>query len=252
MKFRSYGKINLFLKIMPKEDKKNLHDIYSFFHLYKKIYDYVFIKKSKKDSITYFRDNEMVDIKNCIINKTLKFLRENYNIRNNYSIIIIKKIPLGSGLGGGSSNASILIKYIFKKENIDVSNYNCFYKIGSDIPFFLSSWENALVTNYGKDVVKMKNPKVFFKLKINNIICDTSVVYDKFDKIKNNNKKNPKKQLEYLYSGKYSLLENDLQFPCFLIYPLLKDIYNNLNKTSIVKLSGSGSTFILYKKEKVW
>ena len=44
-------------------------------------------------------------------------IRERNIISSYYSVIINKKIPVFSGLGGGTSNAAYLVKYLAKKKN---------------------------------------------------------------------------------------------------------------------------------------
>ncbi|MEO8448032.1 MAG: hypothetical protein ABI528_11075, partial [bacterium] len=67
-----------------------------------------------------------------------------FNIREFYKInLYIKKfIPVGGGLGGGSSNAASIVKFLIKYFNIDIAEnrkeiLKLALSIGSDVPFFL-------------------------------------------------------------------------------------------------------------------
>ena len=87
-----------------------------------------------------------------------KFL-EAFNIDSGLKIKIKKKIPLGSGMGGGSSNAaSVLIglSKIFKIEDFQ-KILNLGEELGSDVPLFLYS-RSACISQKGQVVNLVKNP----------------------------------------------------------------------------------------------
>lgn len=142
-KFKSFAKINLFLNVGKKFKKTKLHNIQSLVCLIN-LFDEIEIYKirSKKDKIKFtgkFCDN-INKKKNTIID-TLSLLRNKgiIDVNTKYNILVKKKIPIFSGLGGGSSNAAFLLKnLITKKELID--NKSFFSKhLGSDLKLFFGS-----------------------------------------------------------------------------------------------------------------
>ncbi len=246
---KSYPKINLFLLV--KKTNKELHKIKSVFLLDKSIYDEIEIYESSENKIEYFDKNDKkIKVDNCIVKKTLFFLKEKYNISKKYLIKIKKNIPIGSGLGGASSNSACIIKYILENEKIKYTNiFKSIHSLGSDIAFFLKNIECAFVYGYGNKIKEIILPKIKYKLFINeNVKCSTKDVYNEFDKLENN-KSSYRKQLQYLYNNQYDKLKNDLEIPCLKIYNNIKCIKEELDKKYITKLSGSGSTFILFNKE---
>lgn len=246
MRIKSYAKVNLFLKVYPKKENELLHDIFSFFQLYTKLFDWIKIKESDENEIIYLKNSKTIWIDDCIIHKLLVFLKTNFKIEKKYKIIINKKIPIGSGLGGSSSNAAAVAKYILKNERIKINNINIFVKLGSDIPFFITGFKNALVTKYGGNVKLFKNPKLRYSLYKNNFNSSTKKVYNKVE----SNYHSAYIQINYLYEKKIRLLENDLEKSFLLEYPIFEKYFIKLSKKFIVKLSGSGSTLILYKRKK--
>ena len=117
MKLKSYSKINLSLNVNRKSKKSRLHEIESYFCLID-LFDQIKIKKNqdRKDIVKFkgkFSKN-INKINNSIID-TLNTLRERNLISDYYSILVSKKIPVFSGMGGGTSNAACLIKYFTKK-----------------------------------------------------------------------------------------------------------------------------------------
>ncbi len=244
---KSYAKVNLCLLVGNK--KNNLHKVKSIFCLAKDLYDEIEIEPSDKTVIKYLtKDNKEIKIDNCIIKKTLCFLEQEFNVKEQYKITVKKNIPLGSGLGGGSSNAATIIRYIVNQKQLPIRDI--IFKsvaIGSDVPFFVSSYDIAIVKKYGELVKKINLEIPKFEIKLNDENCSTKDVYDMFDK--------EEKQFhcfwlqkKYLRKKQYFKLHNDLEKPCFMLYKKLYNIRDRLSETKIVKLSGSGSSFILFDK----
>ena len=120
---KSYAKINLFLKVL-KKNNKGLHNIQSSVMLLG-LHDNISLRNinKKKDYIKFIGPfKKDINKKKNTITKSLSLLRQNNLIdqKKKYKIIVNKKIPVFAGLGGGTSNAVFLIKYfllitLFKK-----------------------------------------------------------------------------------------------------------------------------------------
>lgn len=157
MKIKAYPKINLCLKVY-----KGLHDskhrIDSVMMLYKKMYDTIYIKKAHDLYISYDDNGKDVCISDCLVSKALNYLRYKYNLNVNYTIKIVKKIPFGSGLGGGSADAAAVMNYVLKQnKEIQLDLKEIAIELGSDIPFFLSRYDLARVKNLGEYVAPIYN-----------------------------------------------------------------------------------------------
>ena len=114
MLINSYSKINLSLTVNKKSRFNKLHEIQTIYCL-TSLFDKIKIKKikRKKDVIKFVgRFARYVNQKDNSIKKTLKILRKNGDISNYYSILINKEIPVFGGLGGGTSNAFSVLKYL--------------------------------------------------------------------------------------------------------------------------------------------
>ncbi len=247
---KSYAKVNLCLLVGKK--KNNLHKIKSIFCLYKNLYDEININSATKNKVTYInKNNQEIKIKDCIVTKSLQFLKDNFNIDTCYEIKIKKNIPFGTGLGGGSSNAGTIIRYIAQENKLPIKELiNKSLLIGSDVPFFVSNYEIALVKGFGESVRKLKIKVPEFRVQLNEENCSTKLVYNTFDNLK---KEHSFLWLQryFLRKKKYDKLHNDLEKPCFMEYKKLYNIREKLLESYDIKLSGSGSSFILFnKKEK--
>lgn len=251
MKIKSYAKVNLSLLVGKFSKRKGLHKINSIVKKIENIYDEIEIELNDKneDKIRYFgQNNKLMKFDDCVVKRSLTLLRKLGLISNFYSIDIYKNIPSGSGLGGGSSNAAEIIRYVLNEGKIKLNKkiLKHIVSIGSDIPFFLKSNDLALISGYGEKVKKIKTKFSFeIELYFTNVMCQTKDVFQKFDELKCRNTNNIKHQIESLKSKKFNLLWNDLQKPCFLLFPEIKTMYDNVNAENIgnkFKLTGSGGT----------
>ena len=102
MIFSCPAKINLSLKVVKKR-LDGFHDIDSDFQ-FLNWGDKIEIIPAKKLSVSTKKIH--VSQKENLVTKALKKMESFCNTKLNYSVNILKKIPIGSGLGGGSSNAA--------------------------------------------------------------------------------------------------------------------------------------------------
>ena len=115
MVIKSYSKINLSLKVNSKK-KNGLHEIQSLYCLINLFDKIKIIKINNKDKIVFKGPfKKLIKNKNNTVYNLLKKLRKLNLISNYYSITVKKNIPVFGGLGGGTSNAVFLLKYLLKR-----------------------------------------------------------------------------------------------------------------------------------------
>ena len=161
MVLNSYSKINLFLNVNEKL-KNGLHEIQSYYCLID-LSDKIEIRKikRKKDKII-FKGPFTKNIKKSdnTITNLLKFLRKLKLTSNYYSINVDKNIPVFSGLGGGTSNAAFILRFILKSK-ISKKILNQAEKlIGSDLRLFF--YNQGFLENLKTIKFKKKKEKLFF------------------------------------------------------------------------------------------
>ena len=155
MKIYSYAKINLIIEILGKFENgyHNLKGIYQNINLR----DEININESDHDSVLL--SDSSISEKNNIVYKAIKNFKSTYNLSSSFEITINKRIPISSGLGGGSSNASSVIMAInnILKLNIPLEELSLFSsKLGSDLPFFFKGG-TCLIKGYGENVYKLND-----------------------------------------------------------------------------------------------
>ena len=244
MVIKSYSKINLTLKVNSKL-RNNLHEIQSLYCLIS-LFDKIEIKKikKKKDRISFKGPfKKLVNVKNNTVSNLIKRLRKLHLISNYYSITITKNIPVFGGLGGGSSNAAFLLKFLLKdKVNNDLLD-KLRSIIGTDLKLFFK--RQAFLKNLKTIINLKKNQKLYFLLIQPKIRCSTKQIYSrvknfsKKEKFNKNITNSRKSFLEYLSKNR-----NDLQFIVERKYPHIKKILTNINNEKgcfLSRMTGSGS-----------
>lgn len=159
----SPAKINFYLNILGKRED-GYHEL-----------DSIFLKLSFGDDLEFFEndsgeisletvsllnspqkeDFELVsekgDFTKNILYKAFQKAKTLKEIEKGVHIRLTKRIPTGGGLGGGSSNAAALLKYLFpeRMKNPDKEFLQFAGSIGADVPFFLYD-KNCIVRGIGE------------------------------------------------------------------------------------------------------
>jgi len=129
------AKINLFLKVFGLRSD-GYHEIES---LIQKITLYDKLSFSLSDDIVLTTDSD-IPVKKNLVYKAAVLLKETFKIDEGAEITLKKNIPVGAGLGGGSSDAAAALLGLSQLWSIDCSREalcGIAGRLGSDVPFFL-------------------------------------------------------------------------------------------------------------------
>jgi len=250
---QSTSKVNLGLQVINKRSD-DYHNISS-----------IFIELDLCDTLTFIPSdnfnieflNADIPLKNTVLDAAT-LISKLYNINLSYKIVVDKKIPIGSGLGGGSSNAACTLKMLNKLYSLNIQNSfleNIGTKIGADVPFFINggvkkiSGIGNIIKNIDSDAIKDK----IFLLVLPEFSISTKWAYQKIKKHLSSKKINPKFS-PLTNKVDWTLFENDFEHIVCLAYPEILDIKSTLYKSGALYsgLSGSGSTmFGIYNDIKL-
>jgi 4-diphosphocytidyl-2-C-methyl-D-erythritol kinase len=163
----SPAKINLFLKVF-RQRKDGFHDILSWMQMVD-LRDEIEIEKIPR-GIDIICDQKSVptDGSNLAFWAAEFFLRKT-KIAGGVRIKIKKRIPVGAGLGGGSSNAaSVLIglQKLFKTKLTLAELALLAKRLGSDVPFFFTSG-SALAAGRGEKLHSLRLPLNYWLVLVN-------------------------------------------------------------------------------------
>ena len=186
--------------------------------------------------------------------KAFQLLKENYNIPS-IKIYLHKIIPIGAGLGGGSSDAAFsvsMLNSIFKLNISDNDQESLASKLGSDCPYFL---RNKILFCYEKgnrfQEIKMPSKEYFIILIKPRVHVNTALAYSW---VKPQKRKTSMQELIQRPIEEWKeCIFNDFEIPVFEQYPTIKNIKARLYKQGALfaSMSGSGSTvYGIFKEEK--
>jgi len=242
----SYAKINIGLKIINQRID-SYHNIETVFQEVQ-FHDIITIKKINEG---YKLSSNNVDFpmesSNTCVQAYLRLKKEFPKLKG-VKIHINKNIPMGSGLGGGSSNAASTIIGINNLYDIGLTTpqlKNISQDIGADVPFFI---EGGI--QHGQGIgdkltpLKIKLPYTILLVFPNNTV-NTRWAYSQI----RNKLERPIKAVNFADLMEkemipFQLFENDFEKIVFSTYPEIGLIKSKLleNNARFASLSGSGST----------
>ena len=245
--YKSYAKVNIFLKIANKRD--TYHELVSRFVRVHNLYDNMSFVKTNKKAMDIIGDfgcklESNTVYKAYILLKKYKGVEEFFNT---YSVKIDKNIPEFAGLGGGSSNAATFLIMVNKYCELNLSKdelCKIAVKIGADVPFFVYEYDSANVRGIGEIVEKFDEEVLDIETITPKIECNTGEIFKVFrEKFYKQISKEDAKRLLSMNSldilKEFNIYEaNDLYEPAITTKPELKE-YAKKNWY----FSGSGSSF---------
>ena len=268
MLYKSYPKINLYLHILGKT-ASSYHLLRSrFVRVVGDLYDEITISQAPKDSVL---GNFPCAVEDSSVYRALRALRSIDGVRfPPVRIEVCKHIPSGAGLGGGSSNAGVVLAALisrygteFKGEAKQMHTYFTSPKspksplpttlsdlaksIGADVAFFVSQVDCAEVSGIGECIEPCDTALsdiARFHIYTPKIACDTAQVYRHYAATSTPNPHardlSTLSNAAILASGDMASL-NDLFAPACSLYKELESVAKELG--SGWYFSGSGSSF---------
>ena len=249
---KSYAKINLSLNVIGKRKLNKLHSIETFVSLIN-LADEIKINEvdSKNHKVIFVGKFSKGIPKVNTITKLLKLMDNKKLLQKKYKFLIKKNIPQKSGMGGGSMNAATILSF-FKSEKLLTKKQteNFAQKIGSDVILGLNRLSKIYYSE-GKVYELKKSLKYYLVLVKPNFGCSTRKIFS-FNKVFSKkqfskSKKNISKNI--IFNSK-----NDLENSAFKAHPKLKQLKNQLinwKKAEFVRMTGSGSTLVMYFNSNV-
>ena len=254
MEINSYAKINLGLHILNKRQDE-YHNIITVFQEID-FCDQISIEKS--DDFIFETNVDWLDKKNNTCIQAFNATKEKFPNISNIKINLIKNIPPGAGLGGGSSNGTSTLKGINELFALKMSHDDLIElskKISADSPFFVNGGLQ-IGEGIGGDLSPIKSSLngVYILLVMPDIKIDTKNAYKKcllkdktnikfagmLDELKN-------------YDLSSELFYNDFEVYVFTTHPEIGKIKLTILDlgAKYASLSGSGSTvFGIFSNKK--
>lgn len=253
MRINCNAKINLGLYVTEKRED-GFHNLESIF-LPVPWYDVVDIQKAEKTIFSSSGIKIGGDSSSNLCLKAYQLLAQEF-IMPPVAIHLEKNIPIGAGLGGGSSDAAYVLKGLNEMFQLNLSTdklKQLAAKLGSDCPFFIEN-NAAFVTGRGEEL----NTDLNLKLNCYCLVVNPSIHISTKEAYSNIiPQKSPFNLLtlnDLPHNDWQETVSNDFEKVLEPQYGPLQKLRSELNKLSpfYISMSGSGSTyFALFHKKPV-
>ncbi|MFQ5707323.1 MAG: 4-(cytidine 5'-diphospho)-2-C-methyl-D-erythritol kinase [bacterium] len=245
----SYAKINLGLNILGKRED-GFHEIETILQQID-LRDEIELSPREGPEVAFRCDQVCVPGgENNLCVRAATMLKAETGVRKGIAIHLNKRIPMGAGLGGGSSNAAMVLLGLNKLWQLNLRPpqlTSLASRLGSDVPFFIQGG-TALAVGKGDVLVPgavLENHVVLVVYP--GFEISTSWAYGQINLNLTISKKNIK--LRNLMGKKIDCkilreLANDFEVFVFKRFPVLASIKERLlaSNATLASLSGSGST----------
>jgi 4-diphosphocytidyl-2-C-methyl-D-erythritol kinase len=248
IQLKSFAKINLCLYVLRKRED-GFHDIYTVMQAVD-LHDRLSLYKTPRGIVVQTDDPKLPTDRRNLAYRAAQILFDQTRVRSGVKIKIQKRIPLSSGLGGGSSNAAFTLIGLNRLFNLGLPGEKLVKmarEIGSDVPFFLSSGQ-AVVTGRGEKIREVNLPQTYWIVLIKPPVeLSTPWVYENFKIDLTKKRKSIKiyKKRESFF-GSIVGWENELEKVAVKKYPQVKVLRRRLEEIGAIKTSMSGSGPTVY------
>jgi len=244
------AKINLFLEILGKRDD-GYHEIETVMQEIDLV-DNLQFEEIRKGVRLKCSDKNIPSDENNLVCKAANLILNECGIKKGVLISLEKNIPVGAGLGGGSSDAAATLKalnLLWKIGLNDAELMEFAARLGSDIPFFIKG-KTSLCRGRGEKITPIEVERELNYLVIYpHINISTSTIYGNLKIDLTKKRKDVSFFTNALKHHKAAdiskLLFNRLEEVIFTTYPDLLDVKSVLNHFGFcgLSISGSGSAF---------
>lgn len=255
LRIRTNAKVNLFLRVMGLR-ADGFHEVETILHGVKLADDLVFdVTDTGRIEIEMVVEGDAIGdlpaMETNLIHEAAKLLIEKGARNEGIRIEVVKRIPIGAGLGGGSGNAAgalVLLNEIWKTGLSDSLVSQLAAALGSDVPYCIGGG-TALAKGRGEQLTRLPGPEgLYFVLGVSRPSLSTGDVFKAWDDIGTPSDVSSAPMTMALGSGDVleiaSLLHNDLEPVVFRLRPELAAKKTKLLDAGALgaAVSGSGPT----------
>ncbi|SCC71943.1 4-(cytidine 5'-diphospho)-2-C-methyl-D-erythritol kinase [Acinetobacter albensis] len=232
----SPAKLNLFLHITGRRDN-GYHELQSIFQLID-LQDWLEFRPKNDDTSISIEGINTVDIEQNLIYKAIQILKPYAQKEIGLSILVEKNIPMGAGLGGGSSNAATTLIVVNQLWQCGLSLEQLAelgVKLGADVPIFVHGC-NAWAEGIGEHLTFIDlDQKQYIVLKPDCFIS-TQLLFSQKTLTRNT-----KTSTFCAYQLKPFNFGNNFEPLARSLYPEVNEAMQYLNQFGIAKLTGTGA-----------
>ncbi len=175
--FLAPAKINLFLHITGQR-ADGYHLLQTVFRLLD-FYDTIQLKPTLDSAIKRVNDISGVPAEQDLCVRAAKLLQQYSQCTMGVEIMVEKRIPMGGGLGGGSSDAATVLMALNRLWQLDLSRAELLslgLKLGADVPFFIYG-TNAWAEGVGEQLQTISLKEAYYLVLTPNVHVSTAQIF---------------------------------------------------------------------------
>jgi 4-diphosphocytidyl-2-C-methyl-D-erythritol kinase len=200
-------------------------------------------QKGKRRIYLQCSDSELTTDQSNLAYRAAELFMENAGVDLSVKILLKKKIPIGGGLGGGSSDAACVLTGLNKLTGFPLNQaslYSLGCKLGADVPFFLLDAPTALGRGIGTELKVVNIPHKWYVLIYPGFKVSTRWAYQNYVLTAQDEDTN----FDFDCVIRNAMWRNDLEKVVISKYPEIGQIKQELILlgAEAALMSGSGST----------
>lgn len=236
---QSPAKLNLFLHIVGRRPD-GYHLLQTVFQLIN-LCDTLSFSLRNDDAVHLTDNTPHIPSADNLIIKAAQALRVRQSSLPGVNIHLDKRIPMGAGMGGGSSNAATTLLALNHLWQLGLTNEEMMtigLRLGADVPVFVAG-HSAFAEGIGEILTPVTLPPRWYAIIKPPIHADTSALFQD-PRLKRDT---PRLTLESYQAGIQT--HNDFLPVLLDLHPSLQEIYDFLCEFGKPNLTGSGSAFFI-------
>jgi len=251
--FLAPAKINLFLHVVGQRED-GYHLLQTAFRLLDH-YDTIHIKTTSTNTIKRVNDVPNVPEAQDLCIRAALLLQQHTGCQLGAEILVDKKIPMGGGLGGGSSDAATVLLALNQRWQLNLPREELLklgLQLGADVPFFIYG-SNAWAEGVGEQLQALTLHDAYYVVLTPNVHVSTAQIFANKQLTKNTIPKTiaafsgiaqlstENSACKNIHGG----FINDLEKVVCSIYPEVKACLGWLKQYGDARMSGSGASVFL-------
>ena len=251
--FLAPAKINLFLHIVGQR-ADGYHLLQTVFRLLD-YYDTIYLKPTDNKEVKRTNDVPGVPEDNDLCVRAARLLQQHTGCTRGVEIFVKKNIPMGGGLGGGSSDAATVLLALNRLWQLNLSRtelLNLGLKLGADVPFFIYG-TNAWAEGIGEQLQPIDLQDAYYVVLTPDVHVSTAEIFANKQLTKNSN---PQIMSTFSRVAQLSATDsaggnikseftNSLEKVVCSLYPKVSDCLSWLKQYGDARMSGSGASVFL-------
>lgn len=165
------------------------------------------------------------------------------------AISVEKRLPMGGGLGGGSSDAAttlIALNHLWQTGFSRAELMSLGLQLGADVPFFIFG-QNAFAEGVGEALVPLEIPDCWFIVIEPGVSAPTAAIFSHPDLTRNTK---PVRMSDFSRAP-IGFGKNDLQVVATKLFPPIGEAINWLHQYGDARMTGSGAcVFCAFSQEQ--